>query len=239
MNPQRDANHRRPADLAAAHGISAQTVRNYEQAGMIPPAGRTPNGYRVYTAVHAAALDAFVALIPGFGHTTAGEIMRAVNRGDRDSAFPLIDGAHAQLQADRATLDAVEPAIRDLVPPPDPDGPDRPVPIGAVAHRLGLTPATLRKWERAGILRPHRDRGTHHRVYRSTDLRDADLAHLLRRGGYPLAHIATVLDQTRRAGGAGALAASLADWRNRLSARARAMLTGAAHLDAYLRVLDA
>lgn len=85
----------------------------------------------------------------------------------------------------------------------------------------------LRKWERAGILRPRRDRGT--RVYR-----DADLAHLLRRGGYPLARIATVIDHTRRAGGAEALADSLADWRRRLTARGRAMLTGAARLDAYL-----
>jgi DNA-binding transcriptional MerR regulator len=109
------------------------------------------------------------------------------------------------------------------------------VPIGAVAHRLGVTPATLRKWERAGILVPHRDRGTRHRVYRAADLRDADLAHLLRRGGYPLAHIATVLDHTRRAGGAEALAASLADWRQRLTTRARAMLSGAASLDKYLR----
>lgn len=85
---------------------------------MLPPAERTPNGYRVYSALHAAALDAYVALIPGFGHAPAAEIMRAVNRGDRDSAFQLIDAAHAQLQSDRATLEAVELAIHDLVPPP-------------------------------------------------------------------------------------------------------------------------
>jgi DNA-binding transcriptional MerR regulator len=235
---------RRPADLAAAHGLSAQTVRNYEQGGQLPSAERTPSGYRVYTAVHAAALDAFLALIPGFGHATAGEIMRAVNRGDRDAAFQLVDASHAQLLADRATLDSVEVAVRDLVSSDGTRGaatrgrPDRSLPIGAVAHRLGVTAATLRKWERAGILIPRRDRATHHRVYHPDDLRDADLAHLLRRGGYPLAHIATVLDHTRRAGGAEALAGSLADWRQRLAARARAMLTGAAHLDAYLRVLD-
>ncbi len=226
MKPQRW----RPADLAAVHGISAQTVRNYEQAGMLPPADRSPTGYRRYSSVHAAALDAYLALIPGFGHAVAAEIMRAVNRADPDAAFHLIDAAHARLLADRATLDSVEAAVRDLGTPDVATG--RPVPIGVVAHRLGVTPATLRKWERAGILLPHRDRGT--RVYRAADQRDADLAHLLRRGGYPLAHIATVLDHTRRAGGAEALADSLADWRLRLTGRARAMLTGAARLDAYL-----
>jgi DNA-binding transcriptional MerR regulator len=252
LKPQRPV-HRRPTDLAAAHGISAQTVRNYEQSGLIPPARRADNGYRVYTEIHLAALDAYLALVPGFGHAAAGEIMRAVHRGDVGAAFHVIDASHAQLLADRATLDSVEVAVREL----GPFGPevradlaardgraerdqraDRPLPIGAVAHRLGVTAATLRKWERAGILVPHRDRGTRHRVYRATDLRDADLAHLLRRGGYSLAHIATVLDHTRRAGGAEALADSLADWRHRLATRARAMLTGAARLDPYLRLHD-
>jgi hypothetical protein len=49
-----------------------------------------------------------------------------------------------------------------------------------------------------------------------------------------------VLDHTRRAGGAealaGSLAGSLADWRHRLSARPATVLAGAARLDAYLRV---
>lgn len=193
--------------------------------------------HRAYSAVHAAALDAFVALVPGFGHGAAAEIMRAVNRADHDAAFQLVDAAHARLLADRATLDSVEIAVRDLgTGVPAGAGPDRPLPISAVAHRLGVTPATVRKWERAGILVPHRERGV--RVYRAADLRDADLAHLLRRGGYPLAHIATVLDHTRRAGGAGALAGSLVGWRRRLAVRSRAMLTGAARLDAYLNVLS-
>jgi DNA-binding transcriptional MerR regulator len=243
-------------------------VRNYERGGFIPPALRTDSGYRVYSSLHVAALDAFLALVPGFGFAAAGEIMRAVHRGELDAAFRVVEGAHARSLADRATLDSVEVAVAELSaglgPAPDagtvdapvldagaldaarprggarPRGPvraraDEVVPIGAVAHRLGVTPATLRKWERAGILVPHRDRGTRHRVYRAADLRDADLAHLLRRGGYPLAHIATVLDHTRRAGGAEALAASLADWRQRLTTRARAMLSGAASLDKYLR----
>lgn len=240
----------RPADLAAAHGLSAQTVRNYEESGVLPPAARTDSGHRVYSATHVAALDAYVGLLPGFGHAAAGEIMRAIHRGDPDGAFQVIDGAHAQLLTDRATLHSVELAVRELTPSLDGSGDPASshgagisgrergeASIGVVAHRIGVTPATLRKWERAGILLPRRDRGA--RVYRAADLRDAELAHLLRRGGYPLAHIATVLEHTRRAGGADALAASLADWRQRLSARARAMLAAAAHLDAYLRLTSA
>jgi hypothetical protein len=38
-------------------------------------------------------------------------------------------------------------------------------------------------------------------VYRAPDILDAQLAHLLRRGGYLLNHIATVLTELRQAGG--------------------------------------
>ena len=79
-NPQ-TAGKLRPVDLARRHGLSTQAVRNYEDAGSLPPAARTAHGYRVYTPVHAAALRAFLALVPGHGHQTAALVMRAVNRG--------------------------------------------------------------------------------------------------------------------------------------------------------------
>jgi DNA-binding transcriptional MerR regulator len=40
----------------------------------------------------------------------------------------------------------------------------------------------LRKWERAGLLEPQRDPATGYRVYAPADVRDAQLAHQLRRG---------------------------------------------------------
>ncbi|MBO1420048.1 MerR family transcriptional regulator, partial [Streptomyces sp. FH025] len=90
-------------------------------------------------------------------------------------------------------------------------------------------------WEQAGILSPARDRATGHRVYRADDVRDAELAHLLRRGGYLLDHIAAVVRQVRTAGGTDSLAGALDDWQRRLTARGLAMLTAATLLDAYLR----
>ncbi|WBB80383.1 MerR family DNA-binding transcriptional regulator [Micromonospora sp. WMMD882] len=225
---------RRPVDLARPHGLSTQAVRNYERDGVLPPAERGPNGYRRFTDAHATALSAYLALIPGHGHATAGEIMRAVNRGDVDTALRAVDRSHVLLQRDRETLDAVEAAVAVLTGAP-PAPPDRPaLPIGALAHRLGVRPATLRKWERAGILRPARDPATGHRAYRPDDVRDAELAHLLRRGGHRLDHIAAVLGQVRAAGGAEPLADSLRQWRRRLTRRGLAMLTGAARLADHL-----
>ncbi|MFE7275240.1 TioE family transcriptional regulator [Streptomyces sp. NPDC057623] len=235
----------RPVDLARGHGLSTQAVRNYEEAGVLPAAGRTPHGYRTYTSLHAGALRAFLALVPAHGHQRATSIMRAVNRGAVDEAFRLIDESHAQLLDDRRTLRAVESALRDLEPTTAPEpgaGPESTaVPgrggtfIGPLAGRLGLRPATLRKWEHAGLVRPRRDPRTGYRVYDEADVRDARLAHQLRRGGYLLEQIAPLIDQVRAAGGLEPLEAALSDWHSRLSDRGRAMLTGAAALEAYLR----
>ncbi|GAA4934556.1 TioE family transcriptional regulator [Streptomyces coeruleoprunus] len=243
----------RPVDLARRHGLSTQAVRNYEEAGILPAADRTPAGYRTYTSLHAAALRAFLALVPGHGHRTATSILRAVNEGEVDEAFRLIDESHAQLLDDRRTLQAVESALRDLEHKresepgaasgsgagSEPAAVSVSVPgatfIGPLAGKLGIRPATLRKWERAGLVRPRRDPLTGYRVYDEAAVRDARLAHQLRRGGYLLEQIAPLIAQVRAAGGLEPLEAALGDWRGRLSLRGRAMLNGAAELEAYLR----
>ncbi|MEU8004344.1 TioE family transcriptional regulator [Catellatospora sp. NPDC049111] len=225
----------RPVDLARGQGLSTQAIRNYEEAGILPPADRTPSGYRVYTGLHVHALRAFAALAPAHGHQTATAIMRAVNEGAVEDALAVIDDSHLQLRTDRRTLTAVEQALRDLADAEPAVTRSAGTFVGPLARQLGVKPATLRKWERAGVVRPPRDPATGYRVYTPADVRDARLAHQLRRGGYLLEHIATLLDQVRAAGGVEPLEAMLEDWRDRLAWRGRAMLSGAAALDAYLQ----
>jgi DNA-binding transcriptional MerR regulator len=230
----------RPVDLARGHGLSTQAVRNYEDSGILPPAARTPSGYRTYTPLHAQALRAFLALVTAHGHPTAAAIMRAVNTGDDAGALRLVDESHAQLLDDRRTLQAVEDALRDLAgAPPEHDETSGMSPgdtfIGPLAAMLRIRPATLRAWERAGLVRPRRDPQTGYRVYDEAAVRDARLTHQLRRGGYLLAQIAPLITQVRAAGGLEPLAAALRDWHGRLSDRGRAMLAAAAALEAYLR----
>lgn len=221
----------RPVDLAREHRLSTQAVRNYEAAGILPAAERTPFGYRTYTPLHAQALHAFLALVPGHGHPTATAIMQAIHRGATDDALRLIDESHAQLIDDRRTLQAVEAAVGDLAPLPQERGG---MFVGPLSRRLGIRPATLRKWERAGLVQPHRDLHTGYRVYSAADVHDALLTHQLRRGGYRLEQIAPLIAQVRSAGGVAPLESMLRDWHARLSARSRAMLGGAAALEAYL-----
>ncbi|WP_093756078.1 TioE family transcriptional regulator [Streptomyces sp. DvalAA-19] len=128
------------------------------------------------------------------------------------------------------------PAPAAPAPPEGPTPTPSPAPtfIGPLADRLSVRPATLRKWEAAGLVRPRRDPLTGYRVYGEAEVRDARLVHQLRRGGYLLEQIAPLVDQVRAAGGLEPLEAALGDWRSRLATRGRALLTGAAKLDAYL-----
>lgn len=218
--------------------MSAQAIRNYDDAGVLPPTERTEAGYRRYTPLHAQAVRAFLALRRGHGHQQATEIMRVTNLGDTESAYRLIDAAHVGLLAERDTRTEVATALGTLsatIPSPVSG---RPLTVGELARRLGVHPATLRTWETEGILHPERDRATGYRQYGPDCVRDAEIARQLRRGGYPLRQVAQFIDSVREAGGADALSAFLDAWQDRLSTRSRNLLAGAAHLDAYLTQLD-
>ncbi|MFD7645189.1 MerR family DNA-binding transcriptional regulator [Kitasatospora sp. NPDC059795] len=228
----------RPIDLAREHGLSTQAVRNYEEAGILPPAERSPHGYRQYGERHAAALRAFLALLPGHGHRAAAAILCAVNAGQPDEALRLIDDSHALLAEDRRTLDAVRTALQHLPADRSQSVEAEFTHIGPVAHRLGLHPATLREWERAGLVTPSRDARTGYRTYTPGQVRELQIAEQLRRGGHDLARTAEILHRLRTAGHPDALRPTLAAWQHRLTTRARALLAGAAALHSYLEAVQ-
>lgn len=231
----------RPADLARAAGISAQQVRNYEAAGVLPAAARTAAGYRSYTRRHLAALLTYRALAPGFGNGTAAAIMRAVHAGDQPLALRLADGSHAALHEQRLATDAVSEAAQavagqSLAPPPVP-GPG--LLIGELAARLRIRASALRVWEAAGLLLPEREPGTGYRRYGPAAVRDARIIHMLRQGHYRFGQIAPVLAGLRQAASTEALQAAIAQRRAAHDRQTLAMLHGGALLREYLGGADA
>ncbi|APX34353.1 hypothetical protein BH708_18390 [Brachybacterium sp. P6-10-X1] len=225
----------RPIDLAREHGLSSQAVRNYEDAGALPAAERTSTGHRRYTARHARALRAFLALRRAIGHRPALDIMAALHGGDLDAALTLLDRAHEQLLRDRGTLTVVERALGDLERGEDPGRAPRTLWIGELAARLRLSPATLRHWESAGLIDPPRDPGSGHRLYPPSAVHDAELVHLLRRGGHRLGDIAEILGQVRVLGETSSVHTALAASRERVSVRAIALLDASAALAEHVR----
>ncbi|MEV5885168.1 MerR family transcriptional regulator [Streptomyces sp. NPDC052020] len=228
----------RSVDLARLAGVSTQQIRNYEDAGVLPPAGRTASGYRVFREAHRRALLTFRALLRGYGPVTAARIMRAVHAGDVPGALALVDAAHAALHEERLSLRAARRALEALAARDPGPLPRADLRIGEVAGLLGVRTSALRVWEAAGLLTPRRERGTGYRVYGPADVRDARLIHILRRGHHPLDQIRPVLEELRHEGGSAALGSALTARGEALTARTRAMLDGAGSLYGYLAHLD-
>lgn len=229
----------RPVDLARLAGVSTQLVRDYADAGVLPPVERTASGYRRFHPVHARALLTYRALARGFGPETAREIMRAVHADDVSGALALVDAAHAELHARREALRATAEALQAVAGEASADEPGLrrprvPLTVSEAAARVGVRPSALRVWESAGLLAPARERGTHYRRYGAADLRDARMISLLRQAGHPLAQIRPVLEDLRETGGSEALRAAL-DRRTRdLTRTSRATLEGTSRLHAYV-----
>lgn len=94
-------------DAAAASGVSAKSIRHYEQIGLIPPANRTFANYRLYTQQDIHTLR-FIksARALGFPIAKIGELLNLWQDQQRNSA----DVKHLALQH-VAALDA---QIKDL-----------------------------------------------------------------------------------------------------------------------------
>ncbi|MBF6331314.1 MerR family transcriptional regulator [Nocardia transvalensis] len=228
----------RPIDLAREHALSTQAVRNYEEAGAIPAAERSPSGYRRYTELHVRALRTFLVLREGYGHQAAIDLMRAANRNDLTGLYTRLDELHAGFLQERRTYVQVGSALGTLTTAPPPRHSTSPLTVGQLAHRLGIHPATLREWEKVGIVAPRRDRTTGYRVYGDTEIRDAYLAHYLRKGGVSLQQVATFVRELHRAGSTERMHTLLAEWGTRLAVRSRTALRGQARLDDYLTWLE-
>jgi DNA-binding transcriptional MerR regulator len=225
----------RAIDLAREHHLSTQAVRNYEELGVISPAERSRAGYRLYTPRHAQALRTFLALRAGYGHQAAIDLMRAANARSEEGLYTRLDELHAAFLQERKTIADIALAVEGIASAPVTHLlPGTAHSIGQVAHQVGVHPATLRQWERAGILRPQRDPATDYRSYLADDVRDAQITIHLRRAGAHLSQIAAFLDDLRSTHGTRQLQQPLQAWRHRLAQRSRHALHGQAQLHAYL-----
>ncbi|MGI5145318.1 MerR family transcriptional regulator [Plantactinospora sp. CA-294935] len=225
----------RPVDLARLAGISTQQVRNYLDAGVLPPAPRSASGYRQFDQRHRRALLTYRALARGYGWETARSIMHAVHAGDLPSALALVDASHAGLHEERRSLAETAAALEAVAEQETESAmPRLTLRIGELAARLGVRTSALRVWEAAGLLTPERERGTGYRRFGPAEIRDAQMISMLRRSRYLLPQIRPILDGLHRTGSTAALRAAVARRRLELTERATAMLEGSSRLHDYL-----
>lgn len=189
----------RTVDLARAVGLSTQQVRDYEAQGLLPRVERSGTGYRLYADQHLEALRT-VRTMRSAGYTghQLREIMRAVHRGDAETALALIDARHGEVDRERKqvqlTLDAIHALSSGSSPLHDVRHP-RPLLVGKAAKTVGVRPSALRFWEQEGLLQPKRDERSGYRLYDRRQMRRLEIIVHLRAANYTFDAIRSMLDE--------------------------------------------
>lgn len=91
--------------LTERYGAAAESFRNWERAGLIPPARRTPGGHRRYSAEHLEALDRL------FGIARPERQREGASAGGERAEGDRADGDRAD--GDREDRDALRDAPRE------------------------------------------------------------------------------------------------------------------------------
>ncbi|WP_280407046.1 MerR family transcriptional regulator [Nocardia carnea] len=225
----------RTAEVARRSGYSVQQLRNLERDGVLPPAPRTPAGYRMYGEAHVWSACAYRDLAAGADPATAKAILRVAHSGDSSRLFALLDAAHARADRERRALAAARTAARAIAEEPLADiRPGDSMSISELARALGVRPSTLRHWDSAGLVVPRRTTGREPRHYTPDDVRAARLVHQLRLAGYGIEPLRELVPQLRGWRRWDDLAAALAARNTRIDARSAALLRGAAALNTLI-----
>ncbi len=199
--------------IAKAVGCHPNTVRLYEQWGLISPVPRSRTGYRLYTDLHLYQMRlARMALrdpYPGPNiRRSAYELVHKAAAGDLGGALELAYKHMATVQAERSYA---ETAVRMLErwAAGAPAEPMRlPLQIGDAARLLGITTDMLRSWERNGLIEAPRDPNNRYRLYGGEEIGQLRVIRLLRQAGYSPNAILRMLVRLNR-GEAEDLAAAL------------------------------
>ena len=117
----------RIGELAERAGTTSKTLRFYEEQGLLPPADRTPSGYRDYAPDAVARID-FVHRGQAAGLTLA-QIRQILDIRDSGHApcehvRDLLDARLAEIEQQIAQLAALRDTITELrrdAAQPDPD----------------------------------------------------------------------------------------------------------------------
>lgn len=212
----------RTSDVARATGWSVQQVRDLEALGVLPPTGRSPNGYRTFGDEHVLALRAYRGLATAVGPVVARAVLREVRTLPLPDAAARVGALHVTLARERDEALVARRAllaIRAEGGPtgetgPDEGGPSANVHAGAagdeddvltitgLAAALGVRASTLRHWEREGLVAPERvatRAGTHGaRAYPPAAVREARITAALRSAGYPVPAVRETIAALRR-----------------------------------------
>ncbi len=184
------------SDVAKLIGIHPNTVRLYEEWGMITPPVRKKNGYRVFTELHIyqfkiARTALQTEVLQNGLRKKAISIIKACADCDFDTALYLTDEYIRQLDSEIAYTNEAVGIVKEICS-------DKADTITVSLKRkevsllLDITMDTLRNWEMNGLIIIKRKENGY-RVYTEDDIRRFKIIRTLRCANYSLSAILRML----------------------------------------------
>jgi len=174
----------RPKKMAAKFMISASTIRNYEAKGLIPPAERSSNGYRIYTDQHAAYLSCIQAMAPAFGMEVTAEVLRCLHQDKPQDAMWIIRKKEVALYEEREKLERLIQDIRISANKNKTPYAEESYTINEVSELTQVPKSAIRYWEQAGYVTAERDPDNRYRRYSGSHLLKIRLIQVLQSSVY-------------------------------------------------------
>ncbi|MGN0268123.1 MAG: MerR family transcriptional regulator [Lachnospiraceae bacterium] len=191
----------RTAEVAAIIGIHPNTVRFYEEWGLITKPEREKNGYRVFTDLHLqqirlARMAFQIEVLQNGLRKKMVEVVKETARCDFDRAICITQEYICQLQKERANAEEAIVIVYNILSGEKP-GNELFMKRKEVSEYLGITMDTLRNWEINGLLTVRRKQNGY-RVYTAEDIQRLKVIRSLRCANYSLESILRMLRQLSR-----------------------------------------
>lgn len=185
------------AQVAKIVGLHPNTVRLYEEWGLIPKPVRLDNGYRVITDLHIEQIRlarlALRAEVTQNGlRNQAIHIIKLSAAGEYDRAMESTYDYLAMVKAEQKNAEEALIITKQLLSRAQAETSSVLLTRKQTADLLGITIDTLRNWELNGLLTVKR-RQNGYRMYDSRDINILKIIRTLRRAQYSLSSILRML----------------------------------------------
>ncbi|WP_042168140.1 MerR family DNA-binding transcriptional regulator [Paenibacillus gorillae] len=174
----------RPKKLAEKFRISASTIRNYEAKGLIPPAERSPNGFRIYTELHAAYLSCIQAMAQPFGMEVTAEVLRCLHQDKPQYAMWIIRKKEIALYEEKEKLERLIEDIRSYSIENKASCAEELFTINEASELTQIPKSAIRYWDQAGYVMADRDPTNRYRRYSGSHLLKIRLIQMLQSSVY-------------------------------------------------------
>lgn len=186
------------AEVAEIIGIHSNTVRLYEEWGLISKPERQKNGYRVFTDLHIRQIQlartAFqIEILQNGLRKKIVEMVKTQAKSDFEGAILLIQEYLGQLKEEQFHAEEAIQIVRQILSGTEQENKSA-MKRKEVSEYLGITMDALRNWERNGLLAVKRKENGY-RVYNDDDLKRLKIIRSLRCANYSHEAILRLLRQ--------------------------------------------